>query len=133
MADEQATEQKGAAEQSQSEAEKKMALPDSVVANGGNAPVERGEYLKMVEANKDVVKRYGEVSFDSFMTKVGSDGAFAQQVVGDLLSGAEGKPAGVHPDSPQEYNLTGKIDRTVDTPTRIKFEGQAEHAPSAAV
>ncbi len=117
----------------EAEAQKKQFIPESVSVNGNNAPIERAEYLKTADANKGKAKEYGLNSYDDLMKKVGLDGTFAQQVVGDLLSGSTGQNVGLHPDAPQENNLTGRVDRTVETATRLKFEGQADAKPVNAV
>lgn len=101
----------------EAEAAKKQAFPASVQVS--NAPVERAEYLQLVDSNKDLVKSYGEASFESFMTKVGSDGSFAQRVVTNLITGEKGQNLGLHPDAPQENNLTGRVDRMVDIAVRL--------------
>ena len=114
-------------ENSEAEAAKKQALPESVKVS--TDPIERGEYLKTAEANKDLAKQYGLPSYEALMTKAGSDPVFASNVIANLASGKKGENLGLHPNSPQENNLTGNVDRTVETPTRTHFEGQATNKP----
>ncbi len=114
-------------ESSESEAAKKQALPDSLKVS--TEPIERGEYLKTAEDNKELAKQYGFNSYSELITKTGSDAVFATQVIDNLASGKKGQSLGLHPNSPQENNLTGNVDRTLETPTRKQFDGQSTSKP----
>lgn len=94
--------------------------------------IDRQAFIKLDAEHQDVFTKYGETSLTGFLTKIGSDGIFAQKVVLDLLSGGKGEGIGLSPDSPQENNITGKLDHTGDVATRAKFEGQTNvPAPTA--
>lgn len=98
--------------------------------------VERGKFLQLSENAKPFIKKYGYDSFAQFLNSVGSDGVLASKVIGDLLSekfgdGEQSTAVGISPDSPQENNVTGKLDHSGDTPTKLKTEAQTDLAPTS--
>ena len=111
-------------EQSQAEAEKKMAVPQGTLDHlselrEANANA-RGEWLKEQEALKEAAKEYGFQTPQQFLNHVGSDAVFAQRIVTDLLTGKDATVKGVLlPDSPQENNVTGRLDHTVSPAVKV--------------
>ena len=109
------------------DAQKKVNVPEAVTTAD---PVEEDPYTKQNAAAQDVITKYGYTSYAQFLDRVGSDQQFAKGVVGDLILG---QGEGIHPRvlageafSPQEIkpdgkarNLTGPMDHSVETPTRV--------------
>lgn len=112
----------------QQEAEKKVNVAPEVVTAD---PQEDEKNAKLVADVIPKIEKYGFDSYTQFLNRIGSDSQFAAQVVTDLLT--DNPDAGIHPRvvageafSPQEIkpdgkprNLTGRMNHSVDTPTRI--------------
>ena len=129
MTDEQNEQQ----QKSQDEASAKVNVPENVKTFEGESPVaDRRKFLDSMEKGKELATKYGEPDFPSLLRKVGSDSVFAQALVTDMVTGEETAVKTVLlPDSPQERNITGTMDHTVDTPTKVKRDGQAQNAPES--
>jgi hypothetical protein len=124
-----ADEQQNEPSPQESEAQKKVNVDEAVTTAD---PVDTDVYAKQNEAAQGVIGKYGYTSYASFLDRVGSDQLFAKSVVGDLIVG-EATDTLTHPRviageafSPQEIkpdgkprNLTGRMDHSVDTPTRV--------------
>ena len=107
----------------QAEALKKINVPEGVVANDGDAAAKAyAEYYEKAQGAKDKISKFGADDLQSFLTRVGSDGVYAQHVVSVLLGIEDDKPAsffaGVS-DAPQHQksnggfgNQTGKLDHS---------------------
>ena len=115
--------------QAEQAAQAKNAFPEGLSINDNFAPVDRSEYFKLEEAGKEFVSQYGAADFASFFMRVGTDGVFAQQVIRNILTGEKGVAVGMHPNSPQENNITGRVDHKDPMLPKEKLESDTDNLP----
>jgi len=115
------------------QSEDKQALPQGVkVSNMEPIPV--GEHEAFKQSAKDFIRHYGETDYDAFRMKLGSNSILASRVFDDLMAekfgGEKSSPTPfAEAGSPQEHNITGRLDHTGDVATRIKTGPASELPP----
>lgn len=121
------------AEENVPRSEDKQTLPDSVTLPHLEV-LDNSKHQKVVDASKDFVKHYGEPDLDTLRMKIGSNSILALRVFDDLMAdkfgGEKSSPTPfLEAGSPQEHNVTGKLDHTGDVATRIKVGPAADVPP----
>lgn len=97
------------------------------VTTGAPIGNDRATIFAKDKEHEEFFKKYGESNGFSFFLKAGSDGAFAVRAIQDLLGYFEPSVAPpVDEQSPQEENITGKVDHTGDVPEKEHVEGESE-------
>lgn len=113
----------------------KQALPEGVSVVSALPPKEVVEaHQNVLKNSKEFAEHYGEPDVDTLRVKIGSNSILAARVFDDFMAEKFGGEKSIptpflEAGSPQEHNVTGKLDHTGDVATRIKTGPAAEVPP----